>query len=126
VVLNGSKPSRDAFQFSLEFATCFDAYVLLLRVMSLSEFEIMAEGSVDEFTEELSNLCREAQRKGVRCKYRLDVGQSHRQIVRAAEDIKADMVVLGTSALWETAGAAQSIELSEILGRLSCPVTVVK
>ncbi|HAF22313.1 MAG TPA: hypothetical protein DCK93_05275, partial [Blastocatellia bacterium] len=65
VAFDGSDPSTRAFALSLEFATRFNADVLLARVTPSHEFDAMQEERMDEICEEMRNLCREAMRNGV-------------------------------------------------------------
>ena len=81
---------------------------------------------MDEICEEMRNLCREAMRNGVRCKYRSDVGHSADRILRAVEDSQADLIIIGRNALNDPTGWKPDSGLSRILRWSSCPVTVIK
>lgn len=98
VAFDGSESSQRAFQLAVELATAFQAAVLLMRVVSQSEFEALPESRGDRITEELHKLCLWPQSKGISCKYRLDVGETADQILQAADDSRADFIVVGSLA----------------------------
>jgi nucleotide-binding universal stress UspA family protein len=124
VAFDGSESSQHAFELAVELATAFQAAILLVRVVSRSEFDALPESSVERITEELHKLCLWPLSKGISCKYRLDVGAVGDQILQAADDSHADFMVVGSRA--HAKGDKLESELREILRRAGGPVTVVK
>lgn len=123
LAFDGSEPSFRAYELSIEIAIRFNAKLLIMRAMPADEFEAVCDEEVDHICEEMRDLCRDAVRRGVRCRYRLDVGRCANQVSRAVEDSQIDIVIVGRKRYCDPASWEPDSELSIILSRLSCPVT---
>lgn len=121
VALDESEQSRRAFELSLEIAAKFYAKLLLVNVVRAIEVEAMFDRGEDYYR----LLCEEAKGKGIWCKYRVELGHPVEQILLAAEDIHADLIVIGQSNLRRGAWNVFGSMSQRILRDAPCPVTVI-
>ena len=86
------------------------------------EAEVRAHASA-----ELGRLCKEAVNDGVRATTAIiDGGTVHEQIVRAARDLKADMLVLGTHGRTGVTKLFLGSVAARVVATAPCPVLTVR
>ena len=108
----------------LDVAVKFRAKLLVVGAVSTAEFEAMLDRGEDYDVGELRRLCEAASSKGVCCRYQPEVGDPVTQIIRAAEDSNADLIVVGAAGFRE-AEHAMDAEVLKVLRGAHCPVTVI-
>lgn len=121
VFFDGSAESRRAFDLGLDMAVTYRAKMLIITVMPTIEAEAMLEGKQDYPVEELHSLCLVARNKGIQCQYRTDIGELSKQVLRAAKDHTADMIIMG-----QQPPARIETPLEAILSYAQCAVTIIK
>jgi nucleotide-binding universal stress UspA family protein len=90
--------------------------------------EVVARRQADGFYEELWNELRAvgASALGVSVEYRLEEGNAVEEIVRTAEDIQADLIVMGTHGHTGLSHMLMGSVAERTLRRAPCPVLTVK
>lgn len=132
VAFDGSDQSRKAFEFALEVAAKFGAKMVVVGVIRLPEpavsieIEAMLDRGKTHFTEEFQALEKEPQRLGVVVDWRVIVGHPAEQIVRVAEDCRADLIVMGRRGTTRVTRWILGSVSERVLRYAHCPVTVVK
>lgn len=125
VFFDGSAEARKAFDLGIEIAAKFQAKMLIIGVMPAIEAEAMLDRGQDLIGDEFPQLCHEAREKGIQCLYRFDVGAPMEQIVRAAKDHDASLIIIGQAGLTEKRGPAAGSQTERIIRYAPCPVTVI-
>lgn len=125
VFFDGSTESRKAFDLGLDMAITYQAKMLIISVMPTVEAEAVLEGKQDYPVEELHGLCLAARNKGVQCQYRTDIGELSKQVLRAAKDHTADMIIMGQRQDLQQQARIKT-PLEAILSYAQCPVTIIK
>ncbi len=101
VAYDGSKQSEKAFQFALDMAV---KYAATLRVVSVAspgepavavEFEEMLDNAKEYFNGHYQCLRELAQAQGIEMASEVRVGHPAEQIILAAEEQQADVIVMG-------------------------------
>jgi nucleotide-binding universal stress UspA family protein len=132
VAFDRSEQSRKAFELGRDIAAKFRAKLVVLGVIQLPEpaisveIDALLDSGKTHFAEEFARLETAAAQQGVAFESEVAVGHPAEQIVRHAEDLRADLIVMGRR--------GQSRATRWILGSVServlryahCPVTVVK
>jgi nucleotide-binding universal stress UspA family protein len=132
VAFDGSEQSRKAFEFGLEVAAKFSARLVVVGVIRLPEpaVEAEVEGMLDRgkehFAEAFAALEKEASRRGVTFGYRVAVGHPAEQIVREAEDMHADLIVMGRRGMTRATRWILGSVSQRVMAYAHCPVTVIK
>jgi nucleotide-binding universal stress UspA family protein len=126
VFFDGSAESRKAFDLGLVLAAKHRAKLVVAGVMPAVEAEAMLDRGEDCFSNEFQRLCEEAGSKGIRCQYRLDVGDPVRQLAHAAKDHAADLILVGQRRLTEATESRAGSQAERIMRYVDCPVTVIK
>jgi nucleotide-binding universal stress UspA family protein len=132
VAFDGSEQSRKAFEFGLDVAAKFSARLVVVGVIRLPEpaVEAEVEGMLDRgkehFAEAFAALETEASRRQVTFGYRVAVGHPAEQIVREAEDIHADLIVMGRRGMTRVTRWVLGSVSERVLRYAHCPVTVIK
>jgi nucleotide-binding universal stress UspA family protein len=124
VFFDGSAEARKAFGLAVEIAATYNAKLLIIGAISASEAEGMLDRGQDVFGEEFSQLCHQARGSGIQCQYRFDVGDPVKQILHAAEDRAANLIVMGRRPLTEMLSLAIS-PLAGVITYANCAVTAV-
>jgi len=125
VFFDGSTQSRKGFDLGLEMATRFRADMVVLRVLSTVEIEVILDRKEDYPVRELRHLCNEARGRGIHCQYRADVGDPVERIVRASEDIDASLIMISREPLTETNSTTRGSQAKRTIDLVGCSVTVV-
>jgi len=132
IAFDGSDQSRKAFDFGLEVAAAFGAKVVVLGVVTLPEpavsveIEAMLDHGQQHFAEEFKKMGKQAQQQGVHFQTHVSVGHAAEQVLRAEEDIHADLIVMGRRGLTRATRWLLGSVSERVLRYAHCPVTVVK
>jgi nucleotide-binding universal stress UspA family protein len=145
VPLDGSKMADKAFTHALSIAKTFDAELLLLTVIpenvvptgayrtwvhpsmvrrNINEIITLARQEATDF---LNEKMKECEKNNVKASYKILEGDSASQIIKAAEQKKVDLIVMGSVGLTgikklKTLGSV-SRKVSE---NVSCPTLIVR
>jgi nucleotide-binding universal stress UspA family protein len=98
---DGSGPARKAFDQCLEMAKCFSAELSIVSVVRPPEFaedvetEALIENARSYFDSETANLKARASAAGINPQSHIRVGHPAEQIIAAAEEWGADLIVTG-------------------------------
>jgi len=98
---DGSKPAEKAFTESVEMAQKFGAALAIVTVLRPPEFaedvetEALIENARQRFEPELARLQASARSSGVKADLHVRVGHPAEQIIAAAEEWHADLIVTG-------------------------------
>ena len=131
VAFDGSDQSRRAFDFALEVAAKFGAKMVVVGVIRLPEpavsveIDAMLDRGKTHFAEEFQALERRSEGLGVAVDWRVVVGHPAEQIVREAEDCRADLIVMGRRGLTRATRWILGSVSERVLRYAHCPVTVV-
>jgi nucleotide-binding universal stress UspA family protein len=98
---DGSEPAKKAFEQCLEMTRCFDAELSIVAVVRPPEFaedvetEAIIENARNHFNSELGKLRARAVNSGVQPSLHIRVGHPAEQIIAAAEEWNAELIVTG-------------------------------
>lgn len=98
---DGSDPAQKAFDQCLDMAKCFGAELSIVTVIRPPEFaedvetEAIIENARTHFDAELDQLRSRAGTQGLLASVNLRVGHPAEQIIAAAEEWNADLIVTG-------------------------------
>jgi nucleotide-binding universal stress UspA family protein len=98
---DGSEPAKKAFENSLEMARSFGAELSIVTVVRPPEFaeevetEAVIENARSHFDSELGKLRARASAAGVHTAVHVRVGHPAEQIIAAAEEWGAELIVTG-------------------------------
>jgi len=101
VAFDGSEHAMRAFDLALGIAEADEAEIVVLSVAQPAEPATMVETSAvidaarEHFEQQFDKLRNEAARRGVALRTKVAVGHVADQIIRAAAEEKADMIVMG-------------------------------
>ena len=124
VFFDGSPEARKAVGLAVEIALTHEARLLIIGVISEGEAEGMLDRGQDCFGEEFSQLCHQAKENGIQCQYRFDVGDPVEQILHAAEDRAANLIVIGRLPITEELTTVVS-PLAGVISYANCAVAAV-
>jgi uncharacterized protein (DUF2267 family)/nucleotide-binding universal stress UspA family protein len=124
--------SRHACQFAANLARDYRAKLVLLHVLEppIHSPEIaaiaMGEGSIlrEQAEQELVRLATEY--KDLHCEHRLADGFAATGIIHVAEEIKPDLIVLGTHGRTGLGRLLMGSVAEEVIRRAACPVVALK
>jgi nucleotide-binding universal stress UspA family protein len=129
---DGSDQSEKAFALALEIARRFEARLSVIGVIRLPEpaismeIEAMLDQGREHFADAFSRLARKAEKAGVVLDAEVEVGHPAEQILRRAEDIRADLIVMGRRGTTRATRWILGSVSERVLRYAHCPVTVVK
>ena len=98
---DGSAPADKAYSFALDIAKKYDADLYVLAVARPPEFgddvetEAIIENSKKHYHKILAPLKAQAPSLGARLHFEVAVGHPAEQIIRHAEQFKAELIVIG-------------------------------
>jgi nucleotide-binding universal stress UspA family protein len=101
LAFDGSEPARKAFERAVEMAVCGGAELSVVVVVRPPEFaedvetEAIIENARGHFEREIAGLEARAAAAGVTLRSAVRVGHPAEQIIAAAEDSGADLIVTG-------------------------------
>lgn len=138
VPMDGSEPSLEAVQMALRIVeVCPQCKVTLLYVIDklvlneLVRFSAKSEAEVESELKEqgekyLELAQKEAQRKGVGARCRVQKGDPFEEIVAAANSLHADLIVMGHTGRRGTTRVLIGSVTQRVLDYAPCPVLVLK
>jgi universal stress protein A len=134
VPVDFSEMSRKALVYAASFAGQFGAKILLLHVVepvpAPPEVVYLQTGSIyDEdrkIAEEQMSLWRQAAAKGATVTAKVRSGIAYREIIEAAKETKADLIVLGTQGRTGLAHLLLGSTAERVVREAGCPVLVVR
>lgn len=101
VAYDSSASAEKAFDFALELAKPFGASVSVLSVArppepaTMVETDAVLESAIEHFAEHYRSLQARAKEFGVKLTTKVLVGHPAEQIVHAADEERADLIVMG-------------------------------
>ncbi len=136
-----SPASLAAFPHAVRLALTFGAELTILHVLPTPAGVVLPEGGYvpqavwDDLyaglrahaSSELGHLCKRAVDEGARATTAIvEGGIAHEEIVRAARDLKADMLVLGTHGRTGVTKLFLGSVAARVVATASCPVLTVR
>jgi nucleotide-binding universal stress UspA family protein len=132
-----SEPSEAAWAFALSFAKEFGAVVVLLHVVpepprlaEAYEMGYTPERFIKAATEEANRLMADMQAKAADWKVtllpRIRQGVEFREIIAAAREEEADLIVMGTHGRTGLAHALIGSVAEKVVRKAPCPVLTVR
>lgn len=131
---DGSPPAKRGIEHGLGIAKNNGAEVCFIQVVdrsrygdtpALSSYELALEQIETEFKAGLQELVQQAETRGLRARYRCSRGFPHEEIVDYAEEVDADLIVMGKHG----EGKAERPHLGSVADRVlriaDCPVFTV-
>jgi nucleotide-binding universal stress UspA family protein len=101
VAFDGSESARRAFGMALEIAEPIGAEIIVASVArppepaTMVETTAMIETATEHFEQQFSELRSQAQARGLTARTKVVVGHPAEQIIHAAAEEEADMIVMG-------------------------------
>jgi nucleotide-binding universal stress UspA family protein len=101
IAFDGSDHSRKAFDLGIEMAVHYSAKVYVLAVVRTPdvpddvETEALIENATESYEKSFAQLKEKAKKAPSGCSFEIRVGHPADQIVSFADEIKADLIVLG-------------------------------
>jgi nucleotide-binding universal stress UspA family protein len=101
VAYDGSAPARDAYEAALDMAAKYKSDVHVVAVARPPEFaeDVETEAALESTREHLSKKFGELERRaaqvGLKPHFRVVTGHPAERIVRAAEEYKIELIILG-------------------------------
>ncbi len=124
--------SKDALDHAVQMAQVCGAEIHLLHVFetvfvsTAPEYIKFLEEFMEEETKKLKALAEEIQSQNVEVHMMFQQGTPHRQIVEAAREVQADLIVIGTHGRTGLSHAMIG-SVAERVARISpCPVLIVR
>jgi nucleotide-binding universal stress UspA family protein len=103
--LDGSAVAEQALPHAIELAQCFQAELILLRILEPLAEKLSMTGKTVKYAENVTrevvekymeSACSEVQERGLRVKSNILEGRPHTEIVRFAETKQVDLIVIST------------------------------
>jgi len=132
---DGSDPSIRAAEFAIELAKHFESEIVAIYVIDrviLEEVSKIHErhGLEEEIRRKaercLNYIVKSAEKKGLKARSILVEGQPHDQIVRHAESLKADMIIMGSKGRRGMNRILIGSVAERVIEYAPCPVLVIK
>jgi nucleotide-binding universal stress UspA family protein len=131
-----SETSEEAVEVAVEFARRFSAEIVLFHVYQLPAY-VFPDGLMPVAPEllqeversiasELDRLTVRIAARGVQVSHATSMGPTHTEIVRKAETIKADLVVMGTHGRSGISHALMGSVAEKVVRKAPCPVLTVR
>jgi nucleotide-binding universal stress UspA family protein len=101
LAFDGTEPARKAFDRALQLVTNNHSSFAIVSVIRPSEFALdvyaqtLLENACEDLTNQLTRLQKRAELAGVESTVMIRLGHPAQQIVRAAQDWHADLIVTG-------------------------------
>lgn len=126
VPINWSACSDDAFQVAASLARSHGAELLVLFVVPLPT--VMYGPAPEDYLEHMyQDLCRIKSSDPSMCvRHQLVEGDPAREILRAAEDNKSDLIVMGTHGRTGLTRLLMGSVAEQVVRNASCPVMIVQ
>lgn len=135
VPVDFSEPSRAALDYAIALARPFGSEICLLHVVEaivlppdveVVETAVLAERMNEEAAKCLAKWREEAASRASAVTEDLRAGTPHREIVEAAEDTNADLIIMGTHGHTGLARALIGSTAERVVRHAPCPVLVVR
>ena len=132
---DGSDPSIRAAEFAIELAKHFESEIVAIYVIDrviLEEVSKIHErhGLEEEIRRKaercLNYIVKSAEKKGLKARSILVEGQPHDQIVRHAESLKADMIIMGSKGRRGMNRILIGSVAERVIEYAPCPVLVIR
>lgn len=129
---DGSEPARKAFERVLQLVTHGSGDIAIVAVVRPSEFALdveaqtVLENACSDLGTQLERLQKRAQFAGVESTVMVRLGHPAQQIVRAAQDCHADLIVTGRRGGGRLARWFLGSVSKQVLARAHCAVLVVR
>ncbi|GAB7140446.1 universal stress protein [Deferribacterales bacterium RsTz2092] len=133
-----SDASRKAMDYAIYMQNMFNAELVIVHVVFdesslitmyvpqatmhgfLAEMQVGAQGLLDEFLTNCEQL------KGVKYTTKLLKGSPHEELLKYADEISADMIVIGTNGRTGIEHALFGSTAEKVVSRAKCPVLTVR
>jgi len=135
VPIDFSACSRKALQYAIPFAEQFDASLTLLYVVQVN-YAVGELGAIDvsmlegemrqQASQRLVELVRDEVRKRVRADAIVRTGRPVMEIVTAAKDLEADLIILSTHGYTGLKHVVLGSTAENVLRHAPCPVLAVR
>jgi Universal stress protein UspA and related nucleotide-binding proteins len=139
-VTDFSEPARHAGQRALQCAQCSDGVLYALTVVDPGDLPLVLDDAPDPFVDQdrlqaqyeqrvLDHLKREVESLGevnVPVEFHLRVGVPWREIVRAAEELGATLIVIGSRGRRGLADVLLGSTVENVTRHAPCPVLVAR
>lgn len=130
VPVDGSKPSKRAFDCACTMAKGMGAKLVLLNIVIIPGFRVEVKPEDIEYVTKKGRAVvdemSEGVPEGVEVEKKVEIGLPTTDLVRIAEEEKADLIVMGNSGK----GAISSFVIGSVshyaLQHVNCPVVIVK
>lgn len=134
VPVDGSKHAEKAVEHAVALAKSFGSKIILLHVVDTRQFHTIDSESANRFHAELrhmgdrilSDMAKKVKAAGVEVEAKLREGVPVTEIVMEAEELRADLIVMGTRGLTGTAHAVLGSTAEQTIRWAPCPVMVIK
>ncbi len=134
VPVDGSKHAEKAVEHAIALAKSFGSKMVLLHVVDTRQFHTIDSESARRFHAELrhigdrilSDMAKKVKAAGVEAEVKLREGVPVTEIVMEAEELRADLIVMGTRGLTGTAYAVLGSTAEQTIRWAPCPVMVIK
>jgi nucleotide-binding universal stress UspA family protein len=129
--IDGSEPSRRAVRVATELAKCVGGEVVVFHVKErqVNRFGVFDLETPDEAREFVDSTVRQIKDFGVSARGELVTaiyGNATREILQQANEISADIIVMGSRGLSDFAGLVIGSVAHKVLHLARCPVMVVR
>ena len=128
--------AQNAQKYAVELAKKFKAKVVLLHVASIPTYPVAYEIAVDikALDDEIQTAARkrldkiqeEIAAEGLKVETQLAIGQPFAEIVAAARNVNADLVVLATHGLGPVKHMLMGSTAEKVVRKAPCPVLTVR
>jgi nucleotide-binding universal stress UspA family protein len=140
IATDGSPSAREAIELGLELAHDEQAKVTFVHVLPPSQWELVGLYAAPGVVARLPNLAEEdpeaakplqealalAEETGVPAKVELRAGYLAEEVVRTADTLDADLIVVGSRGLGAFKGALLGSVSSDVVRRAKRPVLIVR
>jgi len=135
-----SKEAENAIQTGLLVAKAFDATIVLLHVLEISSVDTIKTSSDTTLTGQMNiheglklaqaNLNRsitlhELDNKDIKLECYVRIGKPTKQIEESIENLKIDLVIMGTKTAWGLTDILLGTSTDKLLRKVDCPVLSV-
>jgi len=135
VPTDGSDPSMRAAEFAIKLAEQFNSEIVAIYVIDrlileeitrVQDRRELEEGIKKKAERCLNYIIRSAEKKGLRARSIIVEGQPHDQIVRHAESLRADIIVIGSKGRRGMNRILIGSVAERVIEYAPCPVLVIR
>jgi nucleotide-binding universal stress UspA family protein len=128
-----SETSESAMKYGMELARMFGAKLHLLHVSERARFEMATEFPLgldksleDAVRDRLLNITTTAEQRELKPWFQVVSGTPYREIVRYAQDLSIDLIVMGTHGWGALAHVVMGSVAEKVVRHAPCPVLTVR